>query len=144
MGQAFYSSAWCCSSPLYLSVTQTTIQTSARPLAKKALPDASFADLSNPFQRALFSDVMNIFYPGQYDKNSAIASTLTNAQEKSFHDKLQNSNVKEHLTGEKWLQISGMYIKFIIVYVHRHAAYLLRSANARGLAVLPEKKAGRH
>jgi hypothetical protein len=84
---------------------------------QKALPDASFADLSNPFQRALFSDVMNIFYPGQYDKNSAIASTLTDAQEKSFHAKLQNSNVKEHLTGEKWLQISGMYIKFIIVYV---------------------------
>ena len=84
---------------------------------QKALPDASFADLSNPFQKALFSDVMNIFYPGQYDKNNTITSSLADAQEKTFHDKLQNSNVKEHLTGEKWLQISGMYIKFIIVYV---------------------------
>jgi hypothetical protein len=84
---------------------------------RKALPDASFADLSNPFQKALFGDVLNIFYPGQYDKNSAIASSLSDAQEKAFHDKLQNSNVKEHLSGEKWLQISGMYIKFIIIYV---------------------------
>jgi len=85
--------------------------------AHQKSPNASFADLSNPFQKALFNDVMNIFYPGQYDKNSAITSSLADAQEKAFHDKLQNSSVKEHLSGEKWLEISGMYIKFIIVYV---------------------------
>lgn len=80
-------------------------------------PNASFADLSNPFQKALFNDVVNIFYPGQYDKNSAQVTALADAQEKAFHDKLQNSSVKEHLSWQKWLQISGMYIKFIIVYV---------------------------
>ena len=85
--------------------------------ARQKAPDASFADLSNPFQKALFSDVMNIFYPGQYDKNSAITSSLADAQEKAFHDKLQNSSVKEYLSGEKWLEISGMYVKFVIVYV---------------------------
>jgi hypothetical protein len=60
---------------------------------------------------------MNFLYPGQYYKNGAIVSSLADAQEKAFHDKLQNSSVKEHLSGEKWFQISGMYVKFILVYV---------------------------
>jgi hypothetical protein len=85
--------------------------------ARNTLAAASFADLSNPFQKALFSDAMNIFYPGQFDKNKAEVSHLADAQEKALRDKLENSSEKEGLTLGTWTRILGMYVKFIIVYV---------------------------
>ena len=60
---------------------------------------------------------MNIFYPGQFDKNKAEVSHLAHAQEKALRDKLENSSEKEGLTLGAWTRILGMYIKFIIVYV---------------------------
>ena len=85
--------------------------------ARSTLAAASFADLSNPFQKALFDDVMNIYFPGQFDKNKAEVSHLADAQEKALRDKLENSSEKEGLTLGTWTRILGMYVKFIIVYV---------------------------
>ena len=87
------------------------------PAEMKGMPDLSFVDFSNPFQKALSLDVMNIFFPGNFDANNAIVTAAASAQEKAFRDKLQHSNNEERLTWSRWWVILGMYGKFLAVYV---------------------------
>jgi hypothetical protein len=81
------------------------------------MPDLSFVDFSNPFQKALALDAMNVFFPGQFDKNSELVASLADAQEKQFRDKIQRSNNEERLSWSRWWTILGMYAKFLAVYV---------------------------
>jgi hypothetical protein len=83
----------------------------------KGMPDLSFVDFSNPFQKALALDAMNIYFPGNFDANSANVTAAANAQEKAFRDKLQHSNNDERLTWSRWWGILAMYGKFFAVYV---------------------------
>ena len=85
--------------------------------AVEGMPDLSFVDFSNPFQRALSLDVMNIFFPGQFDKNSRFVASVADAQDKAFREKLQGSNVRQRLSWERGGQIAYMYVKFLIVYI---------------------------
>ena len=76
-----------------------------------------FIDFSNPFHKALLKDVMNIFYPGQYDKNNNIVKTIIQYKEKEFNESILKSHVKEALSAVKFLQIVWMYLKFLLVYI---------------------------
>ena len=76
-----------------------------------------FIDFNDPFHKALLKDVMNIYYPGQYDKNSKTVNDIIYYREKEFSESLQKSHVSEQLTGKRLLHLLGMYIKFILVYV---------------------------
>lgn len=76
-----------------------------------------FVDLNSPFHRALLKDAINIFYPGQYDKNNAKIDLFFSVKEKELRDKLQTSHLQEKLSGEKILQLLAMYAKFILIYL---------------------------
>jgi hypothetical protein len=82
-----------------------------------ALNDIGFVDLKNPFQKALLKDVLNIFYPGQFDRNNAAVESLAGAREKELRDKLEKAHVVERLSGRKFGQILFMYAKFMLVYL---------------------------
>jgi hypothetical protein len=84
--------------------------------SENGIPDLSFVDFSNSFQRALALDALNIFFPGQFDKNNRLVSEVADAQDKAFREKLQGSKVKQHLSWERWRYIAGMFAKFLIVY----------------------------
>jgi hypothetical protein len=80
------------------------------------LPDLSFIDFSNPFQKALALDVANIYFPGQFDRNSSAVEAVSGAQDKAFRERLQGAGVKQRLSWERFGQIAGMYVKFLIIY----------------------------
>ncbi len=74
-------------------------------------------EFSDPFHKALLNDVMNIYYPGQHDKNKETVKAIIQYKENELGEKLYSSHVKEALTPGKFMQIFGMYIKFFIVYI---------------------------
>lgn len=83
----------------------------------RGLSGLEFVDTGNPFERALLKDAVNIFYPGQYEKNNAAVEEILNAREKKFRDKLQKAHVEETLSWQKAGQLFPMYIKFLLIYV---------------------------
>jgi hypothetical protein len=76
-----------------------------------------YFDLNNSFHRALLKDVMNIYYPGQYEKNNEKIEKIFSMLEKGLRDKLQASFVEEQLSWEKFWQILIMYVKFLAVFI---------------------------
>jgi hypothetical protein len=82
-----------------------------------AYGDLGFVDFKDPFHKALLKDVMNIYYPDQYDTTMAIVGSILSNREEEFNTRLQKSYLEEKLSVKKLLQLLGMYIKFLIVYV---------------------------
>jgi hypothetical protein len=76
-----------------------------------------FADFNNPFQRELFGETLDIFYPGRHESNAAIADALFAYEKLRFTTNLERANVQERLTAKKFRQLLAMYIKFIFAYV---------------------------
>ncbi len=78
--------------------------------------DLSFADLRDPFHAALLKDVVNIYFPGRYEKNNATVESIIAKSDEDFSRRLQQSNVRERLTWGKMAQLLGMFVEFVIVY----------------------------
>jgi cbb3-type cytochrome oxidase subunit 3 len=81
------------------------------------LIDLEFIDYSDPFQKALLRDVMNIFYPGRADENEARLQSMFDYQQDRFLEDLQTSHLKEGFSAKKFFRILGMYAKFVLVYL---------------------------
>jgi hypothetical protein len=88
-------------------------QTGAR---AKQFGDLGFVDAGDPFHKALLRDVVNIFYPDQYDRNDTAVASILSLKESQFAEKLQKSYVEEKLSWKKFLQLLLMYVKFLCVY----------------------------
>lgn len=78
--------------------------------------DLSFVDFDDSFHKALLRDVVNIYYPGQFEKNNATVEKILALRESEFSKKLQKSFVEETLSWKKLGQLFFMYLKFILVY----------------------------
>jgi hypothetical protein len=79
--------------------------------------DCTCIDFRDPFHKVLLLDVLNIYYPGRYDKNKAIADNMVMDKETAFDKSLQRAHLEEKLTAGKIAQLFGMYIKFFVVYI---------------------------
>jgi len=82
-----------------------------------AYGNLDFVDFKDPFHKALLKDVMNIYYPDQYDTNAVIVGSILASREHEFENRLQKSYLEEKLSPQKFLQLLGMYVKFLIVYI---------------------------
>ncbi len=76
-----------------------------------------FVDFEDPFHIALLKDVLNIYYPGQHDKNNEIVKAIQFQRSIDFNESLEKSHLKEKLSVPKFIQILKMYFKFLIVYI---------------------------
>lgn len=76
-----------------------------------------FADFDDPFEKTLFKDVLNIYYSGQYDKNSAVIDKIEKYREKKLRETIEKANTQQRLTMEKSRQLLGMYMKFVLTYI---------------------------
>ena len=79
--------------------------------------DLSFINFNNSFERELLRDVINIYYPGRTDQNDSLFNAIVKHQQREFADKLQNTHVAEKLSGARFVEILGMYIRFLLIYV---------------------------
>ena len=90
---------------------------SLRDTPARELGDLSFVESQNPFHRALLLDVADIYYPGRHDRNAAMTGEALLQKEKQFGRRLQTGHLDERLDGKKWLQLAGMYLRFLLVYI---------------------------
>jgi hypothetical protein len=90
------------------------------------------SNYNDPFQRALFKDVLNIYFPGQSSTNDSLAKQVLSTKESRFNEKLMNPHTKEHLTTSSFFELFGMYLKFLIIYI---IAMLLTYYGVQTLAV---------
>lgn len=83
----------------------------------KNIYSPEFINLDEPFQKAFLKDVLNIYYPDQYDKNEEMVNDAANRQNQEFLDNIKNSARHQTLDKKNIFKILGMYIKFIFVYL---------------------------
>jgi hypothetical protein len=92
-------------------------ESTREPPALHAFGDISFVDFRNPFEVALLKDVVDLYYPGRHARNDSLISTIIQYKEKQFAAKYLDSRVTQELTVERFFEIAGMYVKFLLVYV---------------------------
>jgi hypothetical protein len=76
-----------------------------------------FIDFDDPFERALFKDVLNIFYPAQSSKSDSILSEILRSRSIQVETQLSKSQISLGLSGEKLANLVLMYLKFILIYI---------------------------
>ncbi|MCX7726281.1 MAG: hypothetical protein N2053_05480, partial [Chitinispirillaceae bacterium] len=83
----------------------------------KILLNAPISNVNNLFEKYLTYDCMNIFYPGQSDKNKDIIEKFYKVKEEEFRKAIKSSSALKRLSLQTLSEIIGMYIKFFIVYL---------------------------
>ncbi|MBF0430946.1 MAG: hypothetical protein HQK83_06680 [Fibrobacteria bacterium] len=76
-----------------------------------------FVDFNNSFQKALLSDMLNLYHPGREEDNIRVYNTLSGVAQMDDLEEMQKSHLKESLTGKKLIEIIGMGVKFLFVYL---------------------------
>jgi len=102
---------------LFAVRSASTLVISKEKARVSAYGDLGFVDFKDPFHKALLKDVINVYYPDQYDTNTVIVNSILAGREKEFTDKIQKSYIEEKLSVPKVLQLVGMYFKFLLVYI---------------------------
>lgn len=78
--------------------------------------ESDFIDLNNPFSKALFFDVLNIYRPNQMEKNKELIERIENYTIEDLTIGADERYTTEELTSKKIQDLLGMFVKFLIVY----------------------------
>lgn len=81
------------------------------------LLDAPVVKVNDPFERALLTDCLDIFYPGQHDSNVTIVEQIFSVKEDEFNQSMQSSYRSRKLTPTVIFEIFLMFIKFLVIYI---------------------------
>ncbi len=76
-----------------------------------------FVDFNRPFDKALLKDVLKIYKPDATEQVDSLISAIETYRRQKFNRNLQTAFYRESLTWKKFGVLSGMYLKFIIVYI---------------------------
>jgi len=83
----------------------------------KQFLDIPVTNADDRFQRALLEDAMDIFYPDQTEKNDTIVQEILSIKDDQFNEQLQKSHEKRRLSFKAFIEISLMYVKFLVIYI---------------------------
>jgi hypothetical protein len=83
----------------------------------KNLIDAPLSKVNDPFERTLLADCLDLFYPGQHDTNTVLVNELLKMKEDEFNRSMQSSYRSKRLSIATFLEIGGMYLKFLLIYL---------------------------
>ncbi len=83
----------------------------------KEFLDISIQNPDDRFQRALLKDVMNIFYPDRAEYNDTIVKEILTIKSDQFNKRIQSTNTKKSLSTKVFLELTGMYLKFLFIYI---------------------------
>ncbi|MFH0920675.1 MAG: hypothetical protein V1913_09955 [Fibrobacterota bacterium] len=73
-------------------------------------------DLSDPFQKSLFRETLNIFYPGREEKNDSLFKAVLRYRQGEFERIVQQTGRDTELSFTRLLEMLGMFLKFLFVY----------------------------
>ena len=74
-------------------------------------------NFENPFERALFKDVLNTFYPDQKTKNDSLIHAILKYRHQQLETNIKQSRITHGLSRGKLINLLFMFSKFIAVYV---------------------------
>ncbi|NLD94123.1 MAG: hypothetical protein GX639_15805 [Fibrobacter sp.] len=83
----------------------------------KEFLDITIQNPDDRFQRALLKDVMNIFYPDRSEYNDTIVKEILTIKSDQFNKRIQGTNTKKSLSTTVFLELTGMYLKFLFIYI---------------------------
>lgn len=83
----------------------------------RILMDAPISNINDPFERALLLDCLNIYFPGRQDTNTALSEEFFRIKEDAFNRSMQSSYRTKRLNGAALVELTGMYVKFLLVYI---------------------------
>jgi hypothetical protein len=79
--------------------------------------DLGKMDFGNPLDRALFRESLDVFYPGQTQRNDSVLTAIDNLRQRQFSDPVyKTGDTPDGLTWKMVRRLSGMYLQFIAVY----------------------------
>ncbi|MBL8029304.1 MAG: hypothetical protein JNL74_22975 [Fibrobacteres bacterium] len=83
----------------------------------KEYAEQQFIDTGDPYSKALFGDMLNLYYPEDTDKNKETVSKLVDFRQKAIQEKFNDSSMRETLNSEKINYLLMLFLKFFSVYV---------------------------
>ncbi len=83
----------------------------------KPFLDAPVSNADDRFQRALLKDIMDVYYPDQYETNDTLVREILSIKGDQFSRKLQSSHIEQTLSIKTLINLSVMFFKFLIVYI---------------------------
>jgi hypothetical protein len=83
----------------------------------KEFLDISIQNPDDRFQQALLKDAMNIFYPDRGEYNDSLVKEILRIKGDQFNERIQSTNTKKTLSASVFLELTGMYLKFLFVYI---------------------------
>lgn len=91
----------------------------ANALDKKveAFSGVPISNVNQPFERALFAECMDIFYPGQHDSNAVITELVLRKKETDLGKSLSASPAAQTFSMHMLVSILLMYVKFLLIYI---------------------------
>jgi hypothetical protein len=101
---------------LFLINAGSNARTQRETSALQTYGSLSFVDFSSSFHKALLKDAVNIYYPDQYEKNNVTVENILTKAEDRFGRKLRESGIEEKLSFGKFVDLLGMFLKFVLVY----------------------------
>ncbi len=69
------------------------------------------------FERTLLQDALEVYYPGRDRETSELAAAILRYKEQQFLENIRGSQNRQGLSLGKVLDIAGMYLKFLFVYI---------------------------
>jgi len=79
--------------------------------------EAPIEKINDPFERALFADCMELYYPGRHDENRVIVTEFFRIKEEQLEASAKSSYRTKRLSAETLANILSMYAKFLGTYL---------------------------
>ena len=73
-------------------------------------------ELGDPFQKTLLREALNVYFPGRQEKNDSLMGDILQYRENRFRKNLESVE-SETLSFPRLIQILGMYLKFLLIYM---------------------------
>lgn len=96
---------------------KSSIENRAKSATVAAFASIPVSNINDPFERALLSDCMDLFYPGRHDSNRVIVDEIYKVRESALNRTLTSSYSSKTFTAGTVISIFGMFVKFLMVYI---------------------------
>ncbi|MFH0736670.1 MAG: hypothetical protein V1773_00975 [bacterium] len=102
---------------LYYLIPNSTEKKTSNIVIKKYY-DLSLIDFSDSYQKNLFNDVLNVYYPHDIQKNNNLVYDIDEYRLSKFTSINEKTGIEEKgLTANKIKNILGMYVLFLFIYL---------------------------
>ena len=103
---------------LVFGLKEETALQHADDTAAESLVKQHTVDFSNPLQKALFKETLNLFHPDRRARNDSLLQTIDSYRMEQFTNQVyKTGGMPRGLSLQALFDIAGMYVNFILIYL---------------------------